>query len=660
MKSKDDFYRQSLVFVLALVIVSMVMIIYLGPAYKFVRNRVTTSNIIPYIFMSITFVLLLCIGLRNNTSRIFDCWEVFIQKQYSKSVAILILLGIVLSLWGSYVVSPLVLAAYPKDWMMYHVNHNLIGIFLGAISCIVFALPIPTKILLTNLSGKLFCISVCGLGFLFAYTMYQPNIFTTFHNFHHADAYFHSIYNVLCNYPFDHDNFSVYGYYAIIITPFIRIMGITFRDCTLLLSFLGYISYLCLTYTLCRLVGSNLLAFLGCVLMLVPAVSMDFGVYYQSNPHRYLWDAILLCYLVKNNSRLDFKRLDFLLGSLIVIFSLVWNLETGLVTLLTWYMFRVYKHLQKSVSLQYIATHLLIEAVVVITIFFAAWILVSSYNIFCLNGELISLRQFIFPFGETGNSYLHAILTDYQRHIMLWMIIAILCFVTLSYCISKTCINRCFDTNTISNTDAICFSLTVLVLLKMSYYINRQVPGNLNMVIPYAVVLLCFVIKRAIIRYQKEFFLSVRMFLCGIVRIGLIAIIAFIFAGIANFGTCEYVRIKEKTRDFKRISEVENIIEKTIPTNTKFIGASANIIYWDLKRDGSYHFLDFADIGIRPHLCTSLLDELNNKLNEAILIDSLNLRELKKYGSLQKFENRFIKMKEFNLGITTVLYFVPK
>lgn len=168
------------------------------------------------------------------------------------------------------------------------------------------------------------------------------------------DAYFYPVYKVFCGQTPLVDFNSLYGFYPYFLVPLLKLTGgITMLRFSVIMAVLAVISIGLLTAILFDFCENKFLALIGTF-----AISFTIAVlpvltgppyYLQYVPHRIIFPILILflCYqTVKAKSAKSQKALT-IAGYTAAAASLLWNLDTGSVSLLAFALFRVYLLLLK-------------------------------------------------------------------------------------------------------------------------------------------------------------------------------------------------------------------------------------------------------------------------------------------------------------------------
>lgn len=136
-------------------------------------------------------------------------------------------------------------------------------------------------------------------------------------------------------------------------------------------------------------------------------------------------------------------------------------------------------------------------------------------------------------------------------------------------------------------------------------------------------------------------------------------LLAMCAAGVYNYS---YVEGGNELSDMRNTevynSEIQHIAD-VCATDTKAIGFSIPMVYYELGWDSGYYFIDFADLDVYPQSLEYLQNELDN-IDEPIIMDYNAHYTLTDKGvNLDKFYERFELSDEFTVGSAVLEYWVP-
>ncbi|MDE6744821.1 MAG: hypothetical protein K2J95_13160 [Lachnospiraceae bacterium] len=257
---------------------------------------------------------------------------------------------------------------------------------------------------LQNIGGKTFCrisdklekkqvkILVNVLVYLsYAVTIVAATISTTVINYfhmdgltqsyvHHVSTYFRPMYYVINNISAE-SGVELYGHYAFLYKIPMEIFGANLMTVGIMTGIIGGLTAFFAIGTIHMLTKSGFLRFVGAVAVMDILCN---DLYLAIIPHRLLFPMMILFYIVWYRKR-SLRWFSVLTGFFIGIIAVFWNTETGVVVLITWAAFWIFKTaMEKGWKLG----HVLRFIAGVVGIILLALVLVSG--IFVLYNVLIS------------------------------------------------------------------------------------------------------------------------------------------------------------------------------------------------------------------------------------------------------------------------------
>ncbi|MFR4337467.1 MAG: hypothetical protein ACLT33_04920 [Lachnospira pectinoschiza] len=210
-----------------------------------------------------------------------------------------------------------------------------------------------------------------------------------------------------------------------------------------------------------------------------------------------------------------------------------------------------------------------------------------------------------------------------------------------------------------SRYDAFMAVVAVMALGQMTYYINRTAYGNLTIVHFTTVIMIAVFADYCIKNYQKSKAGYLSILLKGFAALSAGILLAMCAAGVYNYS---YVESGNELSDMRNTevynSEIQHIAD-VCAKDTKAIGFSIPMVYYELGWDSGYYFIDFADLDVYPQSLEYLQNELDN-IDEPIIMDYNAHYTLTDKGvNLDKFYERFELSDEFTVGSAVLEYWVP-
>ena len=189
-----------------------------------------------------------------------------------------------------------------------------------------------------------------ALAAIAGYAVYAPNTFYAFYNLYHANAYFNSVYRVLQLQPYHAVNSGMYGFYGILLAPFVKLLGGTFQSFVVVMAVLTAASMLCYFYVLEHLTSHRTVRILGSIGILAAITVWGSNIHLQTYPSRLLFAGFTLAWMVGKSRLSDTKRnvvVRRAVSLILLTLSLIWSLETGLACVLSFVGSEIVALLQK-------------------------------------------------------------------------------------------------------------------------------------------------------------------------------------------------------------------------------------------------------------------------------------------------------------------------
>jgi hypothetical protein len=303
---------------------------------------------------------------------------------------------------------------------------------------------------------------------------------------YHFNAVFHSIVQVLFGKALHVDFPNQYGLYPHFLAPLFKLMGLSVFKFSLVMTGMVLIAFTSLSLLLDRMLSSRLFAFAAFSAIIYYASVFPLLVtpedrYYQYVPLRFVFPAIglLMAWLYLSAPHGRAKQLAYWGMHLLCGISVLWNLDTGLVLLLTWVLLLAYLECFKG-SLREIAWGMLKQGATALTVLASVLLLYMS-AIFLQHGALPPLHDslayqkifYLFGFFMLPMPLLHP-----------WNL------VVLSYLIGlSTSVQALLTTGTDRNRAAMALFISVLGIGLFSYYQGRSHDFNLIHVLYPAILL---------------------------------------------------------------------------------------------------------------------------------------------------------------------------
>lgn len=203
--------------------------------------------------------------------------------------------------------------------------------------------------------------AILGVYIFSAFQMYNTPTYTTIANssdIHHFEAYFYPVYKTISGLTPGIDFKNLYGFYPYIYSLFFNIDNISIPRFSFLNACLVGTILVLLAYIMFSTMKNKILAFLiysTCLyfslLTSLHTYKRYFSLYYlQYLPHRIFFviliSALICLYISLKNEGI--KKFLKVIGYIICAISLIWNLESGIATLVGWCGLHFYLNFNKS------------------------------------------------------------------------------------------------------------------------------------------------------------------------------------------------------------------------------------------------------------------------------------------------------------------------
>lgn len=242
-------------------------------------------------------------------------------------------------------------------------------------------------------------IALCLIVYNF-YCLYMPNFFEDYSGgVHHVDAYTTSIINACNGYPYVLENSSTYGHQGIFFIPIVKLFDIFLSQWTAITLSVAVFGSLCLglmLFIIDRITEDDFLFSLASLAVCYySCYSRVDGNYYQMEPHRYLFQAITLfgCYFLISCKN---KRFLKILMWGIISLATLWNLETGIVSVIVWTVCCICEENKEKWKIGSIIKNIFLALAAILV----SYLVVCLYNI-SVGGKAVDFLTFVYPIGES-------------------------------------------------------------------------------------------------------------------------------------------------------------------------------------------------------------------------------------------------------------------
>lgn len=155
----------------------------------------------------------------------------------------------------------------------------------------------------------------------------------------HMDCYYRPFYYMVNNTPIPEHVNSYYGHYPLFYYLPLKLFGANSLTAGVMTGMAGGLTALFSIGVLHQLTKSSFLRIAGSIAVMNILSS---GLYLAIVPHRLVFPMMLLFFIVYFKNK-NVRRLPLILGSVISVLSIIWNMETGLIVLCVWIVFLILK-----------------------------------------------------------------------------------------------------------------------------------------------------------------------------------------------------------------------------------------------------------------------------------------------------------------------------
>lgn len=509
---------------------------------------------------------------------------------------------------------------------------------------------------------------------------------------YHSHAVTNTIVNVARGIPFSDLNISIYGHYALIFYPFVKLLGGGYEAIAISLSFFTFVTYAAAFYAASRLVRrDDIFIYTTAAAAATSTTLTRRGQYFQVIPLRLIMPCLALACLAFAFSERGkrHKKAVMITSFALGILALIWNFETGLFAVLTIAATFVFagRREHRFFSLRTLRD-IILGAVYLLLSFGAAFVLVGVYNKGC-GGDFGTPRQFIYPLLSETYTVQHlrtplpSVPCLYVFEIMLFFA-AIMAAILRRPSASSAQTSEGSDAAAVrssgwsgdpAGTDtgthsapsegsgrpapdigtlALTFATGLSGLLSLIYFINRAAFGNLA-ISTIQMAILLGVFSEDVFSFSRKDLKTMFHFPAKFGRAALSGaiFIVLIFASIEGTlysGICLLNRVQAGSWIRTGFEQADAWVTNVIPEDTIACGIMLPEIYFDCGRDPHIALTDWSD-----------MNELNLSYakNEILSHDHVLIEES---SGLQSFldENGYELSSSLSCGDKTFHYYVKK
>ena len=463
----------------------------------------------------------------------------------------------------------------------------------------------------------------------------------------HGSAVFNSVYNVMHGVPYEEISNSVYGNYALLLAIPMKILGNgEYFDLSRIMCLLTMVCIALGIYVIHNLIERKDTRLL-CVSALLWVYIFRKTNYWQLYPMRILCPMILLAWMVFLNKRenCDKKIHKYLLHAFtyfILVFSIVWNKESGVVCLIGYLVFSFAKGLAVSLTKnKWRILGTLLECVIMITTIISAFFVVGIYNLIAA-GKWITWQVFFFPLF-TRRYMVDSLMMSLQKGIWPWMAVAFLFLAMFCRLGIKILCKQEIDPKEYIYTAA-----AVIGLGLMTYFINRATYMNLTICYYEAVICIGGIVCSM---EREDYGIIIARFMKAISTLVLVALVV---GEVLHLGTAMYT---DRGTSRQEILTLRDQIREDAEEDTYAFGINIPELYSLLGWDTRSYTTDWADVFITRDL---ILDKIYRDLEaeNAIITDK---KTFDRYEDVKEYvSDRFYIDKTYSYNENVEFYLMKR
>ncbi len=377
---------------------------------------------------------------------------------------------------GGLIVRTLILNDYYRNIIF--LNGNKLVFFILFYSIIVASLFLYKKISKTKnlkffniIIYSVIAIVIVTTSYIYINNSYSQNAYDV----HHTDAYLYPIYKVNNGLTLGIDFNSIYGYYSYFFSFIMKLFNLnSIFSISCIVTVLVFVILLCLAIFLNKVIKNKiiyLITFLSIIYVgFIKGIIITSGIYLQYIPHRMLFPALMLLYILfylKSKNKFFSK----ILGAILVAFSIFWNFETGFVVLLTLIMFFGYEILYFNSFKDKKTYKEIFKVLVFVICSLVLYVLLINVITFIRTGQLISLKSILFGQDSFWGSGFNMIRMKLWHP---WILIALTYGIALAITIKELKFLKNENNPEKFNKNIIVFILAILGIGVFSYYQGRS------------------------------------------------------------------------------------------------------------------------------------------------------------------------------------------
>lgn len=332
---------------------------------------------------------------------------------------------------------------------------------------------------------------------------YAPNIFQDIQGgTYHSHAYTNSIINVCWLIPYSHNLESLYGHYAILYMPVLKLLHNFFHidyltGIFIITAAIAGISILLFAYVLDHFAQNDLIFYLSLFAIGEEYfMLMQGGVYMQVHPHRMIFPVLFVALALREYKT---QKKYSIPAVILLTLSFVWSTEVGLVTMLSFALYRWAEHTMDGQSFSIRNVILFLREILFYAVlpFAFAYVIINGYNL-AVGGSILDFNEFMFPL-ISDRGYINNIELPLPDVTHAWIGTSIL-FLTIVCIVLFRMFSPATEKRGLS---PFYFLLGIMSLGLMLYYINRPVEGSIFITMFFMLILQASILQKSQNRYLE-------------------------------------------------------------------------------------------------------------------------------------------------------------
>ncbi|MBA4686401.1 MAG: hypothetical protein H2184_04545 [Candidatus Galacturonibacter soehngenii] len=571
--------------------------------------KLGNGNLIIYALIVLVFIILYVLSILFIKR--FIRVDIFERTMVKKLVCVFITFVLVISLLNSYINEVNIFGTDSANFIWHRLPDYLTISFMLALACLfIFYVRNVEYSAKNNYIYILYFIIAFAVG----YSLCIPNYFNA--DVYHGNAYANSIYGIMNNATYSDIFTSIYGHYAILLRVPLEIMGHNMRAVAILSAIIGGVSIFLANMALHNISENTFIRIVGSISMALPIVGLRLTNYWQVQPHRIIFPAILF-YVTSIFIKNKLVRRQRIIGHLISVLAIIWNTETGVICAVAWAGLIIFDSIcENKENIIKILKSCIQQGIWVVCDFFMAFGIVNIYNV-ALGGEFNNLKSFLFPLftlTDIVRYNLPKIMSTYMFELLLFAIV-------IAWLLSK----YIFSTEKYSWQERYDARISVILVIvgmgQVTYFMNRAAYYNIDISHFSLILLVVIIIKRGMIYLKKLNWKNIKDISCynlikGTISGILIGILVILSTGTVVGGTQRMIaRVDNGYWNYNQIVEFANTIKEKVPEDTYAFGLGVMELYGILGWQTRCYTLDFPDITLSEDAENYIREEVKEENN---------------------------------------------